>query len=162
MTFIHKLFQFLRQKFTNQYHRPLTENEKRLAKSVFGNSLNTDTIYLKTAFWVLKDYAVAPNGNIYYHKANWQDDFATQNLSRQAWLIHELTHAWQAQNGIWVFWRALFNRKYRYKFKAGKSFFDYGVEQQASMVEDYYIRKNKGLPCDEWITIIPFLNKNEC
>lgn len=150
---------FLKNRLTNQYSRFLTNNEKQLAKSVFGDSLQLDCIQLKTAWWVLSGYAVSPNGNIYYHKSDWQEDFATLSFGKRAWLIHELTHCWQVQQGIAVFWCALFNRKYCYKFQKDKSFFDYGVEQQAKMVEDYYIRRTQQKNCDDWINCIPFLKK---
>lgn len=152
-----KLFHFIKYKFTQQYARPLTANEQAMAKSVFGESLDVSTIQLKTAWWVLKGYAVAPNGNVYFHKADWQDDFALQSLGKRAWLIHELTHAWQVQQGMAVFWRALVNRRYAYNFNPNKSFFDYGVEQQAKMVEDYYIHREKAQDCTDWLACVPFL-----
>ncbi|MFC0819936.1 hypothetical protein [Moraxella marmotae] len=83
--------------------------------------------------------------------------FAKKNLAHRAWLIHELTHVWQRQQGICVFWRALFNRRYRYRLKADKSFWRYGVEQQARMVEDFYIRCERGEDCTAWRQCIPFL-----
>lgn len=146
-------------KFYQQKSRKLTKNEKIMARSVFGESLKLDNIWLKTAWWVLKGYAVSPNGNIYFHPADFIDDFSQQNLAKRAWLIHELTHVWQVQQGINVFARALFNRKYRYQFRPNKSFFAYGVEQQARMVEEYYINREKAQNCDKFIECIPFLQK---
>lgn len=52
--------------------RPLTVGERHIAWSVFGEHLALDDIRLTVAWWVLKGYAVSPNGFIYFHK----DDFA--------------------------------------------------------------------------------------
>ncbi|MGO2340955.1 MAG: hypothetical protein ACTH5M_10220 [Psychrobacter sp.] len=62
------------KRFSNRYlassakqsSRLLTVREVALARSVFGNSINLDEVQLKTAWWVLKNYAVSPNGNIYW------------------------------------------------------------------------------------------------
>ncbi|WP_394260962.1 type IV secretion protein Rhs [Moraxella boevrei] len=144
--------------FTPVKSRSLTIGEQNLAKSVFGDTLQLENIQLKTAWWVLKGYAVSPNGNIYYHPADWQTDFSTQSLSYRAWLVHELTHVWQVQQGISVFFKALFNRKYDYILEFGKPFLAYGVEQQARMVEDFYIRRERAENCEAWRSCIPFLS----
>jgi hypothetical protein len=41
--------------------------------------------------------------------------------------------------------------------KTGKSFFNYGIEQQARMVQDYFIRRQRGQNCQALETCIPFL-----
>ena len=139
--------------------RPLTTGEITIAHSVFGDTLDTSEIRIKTAWWVLKNYAVSPNGNIYFHPDNWIDDFSGQSLGLRAWFVHELTHVWQLQQGIAVFRKALFNRKYAYVLKHGKPFLAYGVEQQARMVEDYYKKRERQQPCDDLIACIPFLTR---
>ena len=131
----------------NSTARPLTQGEQLMAYSVFGDTLMLDDIRLKTAWWVLKGYAVSPNGTIYFNQQDWIADFSQENLWKRAWLIHELTHVWQIQHGIKVFRKALFNRRYRYLLQEGKSFFAYGVEQQACMVEDYYKQREQGKDC---------------
>lgn len=141
----------------DQITRHLTNDERNMAHVVFGESLEMGTIQLKTAWWVLKGYAVSPNGNIYFHPDDWVTDFSQETLNKQAWLIHELTHVWQIQQGIAVFRRALFDRRYDYLFEEGKSFFEYGVEQQARMVEDYYIALMQGRDCQAFKGCIPFL-----
>lgn len=145
------------KRFHNHQSRKLTTGEKMMAACVFGNALDVDDIELKTAWWVLKNYAVSPNGNVYFHPENWIEDFSKQPLGRRAWFIHELTHVWQIQQGIKVFRKAVFDRRYKYAIKQGKSFFSYGVEQQARMVEDYYIRSQNGQSCDDLKALIPFL-----
>ncbi len=152
------LFKFKRtlQRFEQQ-SRALTEGEIELARSVFSDSLQLQDVRLKTAWWVLKNYAVSPNGHIYFHKANWLADFSQASLGKQSWLIHELTHVWQWQQGLKVVRGALINRRYSYHLKVGKSFFKYGIEQQARMVQDYFIRRQLGQQCQDLAACIPFL-----
>lgn len=144
--------------FFPRQSRYLTDGEKILAKSVFGDSLQLENITLNTANWVLKGYAVSPNGHIYFHPSDFIEDFSEQDLAKRAWFIHELTHVWQVQQGINVFVKALFNRKYRYRFVKNKPFLAYGVEQQARMVEEYYLHREQSKNCDKFIECIPFLN----
>lgn len=61
--------------------------------------------------------------------------------------IHELTHVWQHQNGMWVRTRGLFSNlvDYNYSLDRKKKLSDYGMEQQASIVADYFILKTYGV-----------------
>lgn len=144
-------------KGAKQQSRQLTTGEIMLARSVFGNSLKLDGVQLKTAWWVLKHYAVSPNGNIYFHPADWVTDFSQCSLAKQSWLIHELTHVWQLQHGLKVVRGAIINRRYDYVLESGKSFFNYGIEQQARMVQDYFVRRHRGHDCRNFEVCIPFL-----
>ena len=146
-------------KGAKQQSRQLTTGEIMLARSVFGNSLKLDGVQLKTAWWVLKHYAVSPNGNIYFHPADWVTDFSQCSLGKQSWLIHELTHVWQLQHGLKVVRGAIINRRYDYVLEAGKSFFNYGIEQQARMVQDYFVRRHHGHDCRNFEVCIPFLKE---
>ena len=148
-------------KCSKQQSRQLTEGEIALARSVFGDSLKLDGVQLKTAWWVLKHYAVSPNGNIYFHPADWVTDFSQCSLGKQSWLIHELTHVWQLQQGLKVVRGAIINRRYDYVLEAGKSFFNYGIEQQARMVQDYFVRRHHGHDCRDFETCIPFLKEQQ-
>lgn len=148
---------YLPMKGAKLQSRLLTVDEIALARSVFGDSINLDEVQLKTAWWVLKNYAVSPNGNIYFHPADWILDFSTASLSKQSWLIHELTHVWQLQQGLNVVRGAVINRRYDYVLETGKSFFKYGIEQQARMVQDYFIRRQRGQDCRDLENCIPFL-----
>ncbi|MGP5538799.1 type IV secretion protein Rhs [Psychrobacter celer] len=105
--------------------RHLSAGEVALARSVFGDSIRLEDVQLKTAWWVLRHYAVSPNGHIYFHPADWITDFSQSSLSKQSWLIHELTHVWQLQQGIKVVRGALVDRRYDYVFTVGKPFFKY-------------------------------------
>ena len=136
--------------------RPLTSAEQVLARSIFGDALKLESIRLCEHPLVLKGYAVSPNGSVYFHPGELPVDFGYESLSRQAWLIHELTHVWQVQQGSRVFVRALFDRRYDYELKTAKPFSLFGVEQQARMVEDFFLRRKRGLDCTLLARCIPF------
>lgn len=138
--------------------RRLNPAERQLARSVFGDRIVLDEVRLKTARWVFKNYAVSPNGNIYFHPADWITDFSKASLNKQSWLIHELTHVWQLQQGLKVVRGALINRRYDYQLQAGKPFFSYGIEQQARMVQDYFVQRQRGQDCQALAACIPFLS----
>lgn len=143
-----------------QQSRYLTSGEIALARSVFGERIRLDEVQLKTTWWVLKNYAVSPNGHIYFNPADWITDFSVASLGKQSWLIHELTHVWQLQQGLKVVRGALIDRRYDYVLETGKSFFKYGIEQQARMVQDYFVRRQKGQDCQDLEACIPFLTVN--
>ncbi|AMN66405.1 type IV secretion protein Rhs [Psychrobacter sp. P11G5] len=146
----------LSSRFAKQ-SRKLSEGEIMLARSVFGDGIELEAVRLKTAWWVLKNYAVSPNGNIYFHPEDWIVDFSNATLSKQSWLIHELTHVWQLQQGLKVIRGALVDRRYDYDLELGKPFFKYGIEQQARMVQDYFVRYQLGQDCQDLEACIPFL-----
>ncbi len=154
------LNRYSRSSAKKQQSRYLTVGEIALARSVFGDSLRLDEVRLKTTWWVLKNYAVSPNGNIYFNPADWIDDFSAASLGKQSWLIHELTHVWQLQQGLKVVRGALIDRRYDYVLETGKSFFEYGIEQQARMVQDYFVRHQRGQDCQDLEACIPFLTIN--
>ena len=139
--------------------RPLTAGEIAIARSVFGDNIRLDDVRLKTAWWVLKNYAISPNGNIYFNQADWTTDFSDSSIIKQSWLVHELTHIWQLQQGLNVIFGALINRRYTYLLIDGKPFFAYGIEQQARMVQDYFIQRSRGQDCQLLAARIPFLQE---
>ena len=84
------------------------------------------------------EVAMAPCGHVHFHpKASaYCDDFAEASLGRQALLIHEMTHVWQAQKiGKW--WLVLMRHpwcRYHYALRPGWPLTRYGIEQQAEIV----------------------------
>jgi hypothetical protein len=137
--------------------RPLSVQERHLAQSVFAEHLSLDSIRICASGWIWRGYAMSPNGHVYFHPDDYCIDFAQQSLSRQAWLMHELTHVWQVQQGIKVVRQAIFDRRYDYVLESGRAFLSYGVEQQAQMVQDYFLRRACGQSCDALACCLPFL-----
>jgi hypothetical protein len=87
--------------------RPLTEAERNLAASVFGPSIDYSQVRIMRRSWwpfQTRNIAMAPNGNIYFHPKGdlWCSDFGGTHVHRQGLFIHEMTHVWQHQKGIWL------------------------------------------------------------
>ena len=74
--------------------RLLTEGERRLARSVFGEAITLDAVLI--ARRIPGRTAVTIGSTIHFPLAS-PADFAVEDLPTQAWLIHELTHVWQFQ-----------------------------------------------------------------
>lgn len=147
--------------------RGMTSGEIGVASQIFGTALDYKKVIVhnsKAYFFQPGNTAITPNGEVYFPEASYKSDFSA-NPSYAAWLIHELTHAWQHQQGMWVRTRGALNRNYKYGDldKANRSFLSYGIEQQASIVGDYF-RMTRGLnPVDgqgsaaSYQKLIPFL-----
>ncbi|MEC7119797.1 MAG: type IV secretion protein Rhs [Pseudomonadota bacterium] len=139
-----------------EYERPLTHGEIELARSIFADQLDWLPIRIVSSRWILRGYALSPNGHVYFHPDDWCDDFSVADLADQGWFIHELVHVWQVQHGLRVVRRALLDRRYRYQLRPDKPFLAYGVEQQAQMVQDYFMRRAHGQDCAAWVKCLPF------
>ena len=147
--------------------RGLTAGELAYAVSVFGADLDYRKLVIHNElayFCQPSDTAITPNGEIYFPPGSYKSDFAT-NLNDASWLIHELTHVWQHQKGMMVRLRGILNRQYDYGDLSAshQDFLAYGIEQQASIVADYFRLvhgldpgRGKGRLAD-YERIIPFL-----
>ena len=83
-------------------HRKLTEGEIKLAKTVFGNSIDYSKVKISNRKYMpfqSKNVSMAPNGHIYFSK-NYRDDFSKENTLTQGHFIHEMVHVWQYQNRV--------------------------------------------------------------
>jgi hypothetical protein len=86
-------------------------------------------------------------------------------LRDMAWLMHELTHAWQSQHvGLIYLYQAIFKSPtYQYapagetvdgalkRFtQEGKTFLDFNREQQGDIVRDYYFYLKQNADVAAW------------
>jgi hypothetical protein len=144
--------------------RSLTAGEVELARSVFGNAIDYDRVWLiKRKWWPLqpRNSAMAPMGNIYFHPEGgaWSNDFSRESLRRQAFFIHEMTHVWQTQvKGR--FYLPLMRHpfcRYRYRLDPDKPFERYGLEQQAEIVAHRFLA-DRGVTLDQCppAALLPF------
>ena len=122
--------------------RKLTAGERRYLTEVFGADLDYDKVEVhntKAYFFQPRDTAITPNGEVYFPPESYMADFAG-SIGHMAWLVHEVTHCWQHQKGMWVRTRAVLNRTYKYGdlSKSQQNFLSYSLEQQASIVADYF------------------------
>lgn len=126
--------------------RPLTDAEKALIRSTFGEAIAPDRITIRRArWWPLqpRNVLMAPDGHLWCHPDGplWRPCYASASMAMQGLFIHEMTHVWQAQHGgRWYLplMRHPFCR-YVYTLKPGKRFARYGIEQQAEIVADAFL-----------------------
>ena len=147
--------------------RKLTVGETHLCMGVFGNAIDYSAVLIhnyRAYPFQGAETAVTPNGELYFPSGVYQGDFST-NVANAAWLIHEMTHVWQHQQGMWLRARAIFNHKYPYGklTKDSPGLTSWGVEQQASIVADYFLLTHRAKPengsgaLSDYERIIPFL-----
>ncbi len=148
------LFRALRakrkKKRNNRIERGLTLGEIALAKKMFGNSINYSLVSIhnyKYVFFQPSNSGMTPNGELYIHGA-YMADYSSAVPSLKAFFIHEMTHVYQYQlkilNPIAAAFGEIFEHMfnysdaYKYTLTEKSDLLDYDIEQQASMVEDYY------------------------
>jgi hypothetical protein len=146
--------------------RPLTPGECALTTSVFGDAIDTHRVTVRRAkFWMLQPawITMAPDGNLWFHPngQGWSADFANEQMYARAHFIHEMTHVWQHQSGVNLILARPPWARYRYQLTGGKPFAAYGIEQQASIVEDaYLLREGRQLvgraALADYANVLPF------
>ncbi len=138
-------------------NRALTENEKALAETIFQNALDWELIRIHDAkyiFFQANNVLMTPNGQIYAPGEMYRKDYADEPLSYRELFIHELAHVWQYQigilnpkfSGLWEFVRNGFSyhKAYQYVLEGGRDLIDYGMEQQAAIIADYFLVEKSG------------------
>ena len=129
--------------------RALTGGEIALARSVFGDAIDYAPVRIeqrKWAFFQPRETVMAPTGCIHFHPkgTRYRDDFSCGDLDDQGLLIHELTHIWQTQNGLFLPLRRHPFCRYDYAVRAGLPLRRYGIEQQAEIVRHTFVLRRGG------------------
>jgi hypothetical protein len=148
--------------------RRLTEGERRLAASCFGDAIDYDRVEIVRRKWFPfqpRHVGMTPCGNFHIHPQSrlWADDFAAADLNLQAFFIHEMTHVWQAQKRgrfYLVLMRHPFCR-YDYALKPGQRFERYGLEQQGDIMRHAFLLSRgasvpSAPPLEQYLSLIPF------
>jgi hypothetical protein len=128
--------------------RPLTQGEKDLARSLFGDAIDNarDRVHRRKWFPLHPRRAImAPDGHLWVHPGSdlWSEDYAREPFHLQGLFVHEMTHVWQAQKrGRWYLplMRHPFCR-YGYRYIPGRRFDRYGIEQQGEIVRDLFLSR---------------------
>ncbi|NNM75777.1 vgr related protein [Sphingomonas sp. ID1715] len=146
--------------------RPLTEGERNLAAAMFGRAIDYEQVRIHAAKWwpfQPRRVAMSPDGHLWFHPEGglFKDDYSTCPLGDQGLFIHEMTHVWQHQRGVWLpLARHPFCR-YDYSIKPGWELTRYGLEQQAEIVRHTFLLRQgahvRGAPSlQQYETILPF------
>lgn len=131
--------------------RDLTIGERKMAREIYGKSIRYSEVKIhhgKFFFTQPPDSGMTPHGAIYASDTAYHDDYSKESASTQGFFIHEMGHVWQYQNGVLnPIWSALkiqishsfnYGAAYAYRLDAGKTLINYNMEQQASILEDYF------------------------
>jgi len=132
--------------------RPLTDRERALLLPLFASGLDYDAVRVidgRFPFQPQNRY-MSPEGNIYAPGHLYRADFAAPGVDvwTRAIFIHEVTHVWQHQSGMNLLAggtaeffkrRGAYETAYAYALVADRDLIDYGMEQQASIVEDWHL-----------------------
>ena len=145
--------------------RPLTDAERNLAASVFGDAIDYDQVRIcnsKWAFFQPRNTVMAPRGHIHFHPKGtlYCEDFCGESLHMQGLFIHEMVHVWQHQKGIFLpIARHPFCR-YSYSLIPGQALERYGIEQQAEIVRHAFLLREgqavKGVTKTQYQGLLPF------
>lgn len=129
--------------------RRLTANECALAREMFGAGIAPERVRI-LALPVWSRAFVAGPGLIVWPAATVLADFgdAATPLRVQAIFVHELTHVWQAQNGISLILAKLRagdrEASYAYDLSQEPDFAALNIEQQAMVVEHAFTLSRGG------------------
>lgn len=134
----------------NKRWRNLTLAEIAMAQKIFADSIDYAQVKIYSGFPFMPGLkaAVSPNGHIYFPKHNCPVDFTLAGTPYMVWLIHELTHVWQHQNGYRTWLGGIMlslkggylkRRAYEYGMPAHISCFSQlNMEQQADFLAHYF------------------------
>lgn len=137
--------------------RALTEGEKALAAEVFADDLALDDIRILAVSWPIRRVFVPGRwfGRdwIIWPRRTLVEDIATADLTRQATLIHELVHVWQARQGVNLLTGKLragdAPAAYVYAVSDDCAWTGLNIEQQAMVVEHKFrLSRGATVPAD--------------
>ncbi len=132
--------------------RKLTSGEIALATSIFGKSIDYDKVHIHNhgyVFFQPKHSGMTPKGNLYMKGKRAQSkDYSLEPEATKGFFIHEMVHVWQHQlkvlnptcAAIKENFRHWFNylKAYKYTLEEKKDLLEYRIEQQASIIQEYY------------------------
>lgn len=141
-------------------HRRLTEGEIALAKTVFGDAVDYGRVRLYPRRILPpglqhRHQAVAVGDRISFPRSAYSADFSKEpDAQKQSVFIHELVHVWQHQNRVLSTPREALRETLKHKFNYARSYpyrldpardlTSYGFEQQAAMIQDYFLLTHHG------------------
>jgi len=127
--------------------RGLTEGEKALVKSIFGNKIKTDNVRLFFSRHTFSDIEAETYGNriLFYGAETHEQDYSrAKNSDNYGLFVHEMTHVFQMQRPLRTRLRKkFFTSRYDYKLRKRRlpqiipAFQLAGLEQQAELTADY-------------------------
>ena len=135
--------------------RLLTLGEINLARTLYAFSIRYNEVWIHRSNYLpfnmqANNVAMAPNGEIYFQEGVYEPDFSQPHVKNdriggQHIFLHEMMHVWQHQRGMMVRTRGAFSWAVDYNYELNKpNLIDYGIENQACIVSDYWLLKTYG------------------
>jgi len=122
----------------------MTSGELAIARVMFGDDRAFAGVQIVQAP-PLGFSAMAPfSGAIIFSAWRAARDFTSAPLAERGWLVHELTHIWQARRGAIMplaKLSALGSSAYSYALQPGKPFAAYNIEQQAEIARHLFLAR---------------------
>lgn len=141
--------------------RHLTTGEIALAKTVFGDSIDYSAVRLHNRRLLPlgiqeKHQAMAYRSHTSFPRSAYSDDFSKEtDAKKQSVFIHELVHVWQHQNRVLstpkeavketLKHKFNYQQSYHYTLSKNRDLTSYGFEQQAAIVQDYFLLTRHGI-----------------
>lgn len=152
--------------------RSLTTGEITLAQMVFKNSIDYNKVKIHHGRFIPifqpNRTAMTPFGTIHFPDEIYAEDYSIENTATKNLFIHEMVHVWQYQlgyspflNGIIIAMKGGYSNsknhihhdgypvanayEYLSKIQPNQDLSDFNMEQQASIIADYYINIQHGL-----------------
>lgn len=133
--------------------RTLLPDEIALAKSVFQNTLNYSMVRVTNTLGLGERPWTTNSPPLYLLNVGPDYPNMTANDDRKRLLIHELTHVWQAQHLVPITMNSVVHQTLSaiknggdvsaaYSYTVGKSWGQYNIEQQASIVAHWFTPTN--------------------
>jgi hypothetical protein len=133
-------------------NRPLTAGERTMLRPIFRDGIDYGKVRVVDGEFPFQPSGtyMTPRGHIYAPGRLFREDFSLPSLSsgERAVFVHEMTHVWQYASGVdlvaravaeFAKYRGAYEKAYPYRLEVGRDLVDYGMEQQASILEDYYL-----------------------
>ena len=144
-----------------QDYRHLNDREIAFLKTYFADTIDYENVKIHNRPYLpgglQSDHtAMAPNGHLYMPQDLYKEDYTAQDvsLSMRSTFLHEMVHVWQFKNNVLnpiveatkesMKHKFNYNAAYDYVLEDGKDLVNYGMEQQASIVQDYFILQQTG------------------
>lgn len=130
-------------------NRTLTQGEIGMLRPIFRDGVDYAQVRVIDNSFPLQPENVymTPRGHIYAPGPLWVEDFSQARHGQRAVFVHEMTHVWQFTNGMdligaasveYIKHRGAYEKAYPYELAKDRDLVDYGMEQQASIIEDYF------------------------
>ena len=128
-----------RKGFERMILRGLTDGEKKLVQGIFGDQVDTSIIWVHLSPLAYTDVAgaVASSTEVFFYGHNRSSDFSREETGKLSTFIHEMVHIWQFQTQRRH--TVVVNDLYKYTIEPNARYEQFNIEQQAAMMEDYFL-----------------------